>query len=354
MKPDYTTLTASKKRFAALSRQMGFRADTPQAYALWKDRLRAELRRLTGMDTHSPAPLEPVEIQRERMDGYTRVKMVIRTEADVRMPFYVLKPDSGKERYPAALAPHGHSSDGKNAVVGRADGAALRGSIDHYHYAYGVELVKRGFIVFAPDARGFGERREARIAEDTDENRMASSCYTLLMRALPLGQTVVGQWTFDLTRLIDYALTRDDVQQEGVACCGLSGGGMQTLWLAAMDERVRAAVVSGYFYGYEESLLEMAENCACNYAPHLYEKADMGDIAALIAPRGLFIESGDQDELNGESGLKNVDTQFEIAERAYALLGARHMLSRAVFHGPHRFDGAESLTWLQSLMNPLR
>ena len=75
---------------------------------------------------------------------------------------------------------------------------------------------------------------------------------------------------------------------------------------------IKAAVVSGYFYGYRESLLVKHQNCSCNYVPHLYETADMGDLGALIAPRPLLVETGARDPLNGQSGMKNVNSQMAI------------------------------------------
>ena len=97
---------------------------------------------------------------------------------------------------------------------------------------------------------------------------------------LPLGQTVTGMWAWDLHRLIDYVQTRDDCQADRIGCAGLSGGGLQTLWATALNRRIRCAVVSGYMFGYKQSLLDMHTNCSCNFVPHLYEHLDMGDIAA--------------------------------------------------------------------------
>ena len=93
---------------------------------------------------------------------------------------------------------------------------------------------------------------------------------------------------WDLARLIDWleADARFDTQRLGAL--GFSGGGMQTLRLAALDDRVKMAAVSGYLYGYRDALLTLNSNCSCNYVPHLWEYLDMGDIASLIAPRPLW------------------------------------------------------------------
>ena len=77
---------------------------------------------------------------------------------------------------------------------------------------------------------------------------------------------------------------------------------MQTLWASIFDSRICCAVISGYFYGYKEALIDGHMNCSCNYVPHLYEHVDMGDLGALLAPMPLLIETGDADPLNGSSG----------------------------------------------------
>src|SRR4030095_1172276 len=122
-----------------------------------------------------------------------------------------------------------------------------------YNYNYGQEAAQHGYVVFCPDARGFGERRES-FAQAPDQ-LFNSSCHQLAHMGLPLGLTVTGMWTWDLMRLLDYIATRPECRGEKVACIGLSGGGLQTLWLSALDERVDCAVVSGYFYGVKDSLL---------------------------------------------------------------------------------------------------
>ena len=116
-------------------------------------------------------------------------------------------------------------------------------------------------------------------------------------------------------------------------------------------DRIQAAVVSGYFYGYRESLLDQHGNCSCNYVPHLYEAVDMGDIGALIAPRPLFVETGNQDPLNGKSGLKNVVSQLAITRKAYRVFGASDKLVHDVFEGGHKWHGAEAVPFIKAAIN---
>ncbi|MEZ4680546.1 MAG: hypothetical protein R2932_40660 [Caldilineaceae bacterium] len=164
--------------------------------------------------------------------------------------------------------------------------------------------------------------------------------------ALPLGLTVAGMWTWDLMRLLDYAQTRPEVQGQKLGSIGLSGGGLQTLWLAALDERIACAVISGYFYGVADSLLHLSNNCDCNFIPHMWEEADMGDVGALIAPRPLLIEAARQDGLNGPRGIVNVEEQVAITQRAYDLLAVSDQLATDYFDGGHVWHGTMAFDWL--------
>jgi len=291
-----------------------------------------------------PTELNARITEEQTFDGYIRQRVEISTEPGVIMPLYVLIPTAASGPFPAVLAPHGHSSGGKYAVVNERVNDAVTKTIDDHNYDYGVQFVRAGFIVFAPDARGFGERQEVTASRS---GILASSCREINNMAYPLGQTVTGMWAWDLHRLIDYVETRDDADATRLGCAGLSGGGLQTLWATALDDRIRAAVISGYLYGYKESLLDLHGNCSCNYVPRLYEYADMGDIAALIAPRPLLVETGDEDPLNGASGLDNVYSQVEMARSTYRLLGAEDKLVHDVFHGPHRWNGIEAIPFMQ-------
>lgn len=187
-------------------------------------------------------------------------------------------------------------------MAGLADNADVEAAIERYNYAYGVQLVQEGFVVFCPDARGFGELQ---LPSPSGRPRppLEGSCQWLNHMALPLGQTVTGMWVWDLMRLVDYILDqRPECDGSRLGMAGLSGGGLQTLWTAALDERVTAAVVSGYFYG------------------------------------------------NGPQGLANVVAQVEITRRSYARLGAEANLRHHVFPGGHRWCGEQAIPSLKAVL----
>lgn len=345
----FTTLNYLCRRFDVVARQTGFRARTLEEWEIWRRQLKAKLSELTGLTTMIPCPLNPKVTENIELEGYRRERVEIQTEPDVVLPFYVLLPLDlhPEETRPAVIAGHGHSGGGKFAIAGRRDILAVTERINEANYDYGVQMVREGFVVFCPDARGFGERREKSKQGDDEFRFLRGSCEILNHMAIPLGQTVTGMWVWDWMRLIDYILTRPECRGRKIGCAGLSGGGLQTLWTAALDERVACAVTSGYFYGVKDSLLKMPDNCSCNYVPHLWEVADMGDIGAMIAPRPFLIETGTQDGLNGERGIANAVEQVNIAREAYRLLGAEDRIYHDIFEGKHAWHGCKAIPWLK-------
>ena len=339
----FNTHPYMQKRWIQVGRKLAFSSSSRSEAAQWHTKLIRKLKHLTGYDTMLPADLEPRITAEVVLDGYVRQRVEIQTEPGITMPLYVLIPMQLEPPYAAVIAPHGHSSGGKLAVAGCRELPEIAETIDEHNYDYGVQFARAGFITFCPDARGFGERQEV-ASRDSILNQ---SCQWINNMAFPLGQTVTGMWTWDLHRLVNYVQTREDCIPDRIGCAGLSGGGLQTLWAAALDERIKCAVISGYLYGYKESLLDLHTNCSCNYVPHLYEYVDMGDIAALIAPRPLLVETGTQDDLNGVSGLDNVRAQMQIMRKAYDLLDSEDFLKHDIFEGEHRWNGVEAIPWMQ-------
>ncbi len=345
----YTSELALERQFHERGAKLRFSAKGAKASAAWQKRARAVFAKVLGLQHFKRVPPRPVRVDSVKLDGAVREEWRIQTERDVWMPYYLFVPNGGTEKRPLVLAPHGHGSGGKLAVAGRRDIPQIVAAIERYNYEYAPQLARAGFITACPDARGFGERREPSKQHDREhpEQLTASSCHELLLAGAPLGLTVQGMWTWDLMRLLDHLEKDPRVDAQRIGCAGLSGGGLQTLNLAALDTRVKAAVVSGYFYGFRESLQVMNGNCMCNLVPGLWEHFDAGDIGAMVAPRGLLIETGEKDPLNGASKLKNVTSQTAITRKAFAQFGAAAQFEHVVFSGAHRWDGARAVEFLR-------
>jgi dienelactone hydrolase len=347
----FQTKAYFEARFDAIGRRLGFKAKTEEEWHTWRHALSGTLHQLLGLGHMLPCPLNPRKTEEVQQDGYRRLRVEIDTEPGVTMPLYVLYPDGATGSLVPIIAAHGHLSGGKISPAGVTEIPGVAEAVSEFNYDYGVKCAQQGYLVFCPDARGMGERRESNY--ESPELAMSRSCDQLTNMAIPLGMTVIGMWTWDLMRLLDYIHTWPECQGQPVGCIGLSGGGLQTLYLAALDERVACAVVSGYFYGVRDSLLDLC-CCDCNYVPHLWEYIDMGDLGAMIAPRPLLIESGTQDDLNGPRGIVNAIEQVEITRQAYRLHNVQDRLRHDIFEGAHRWHGELAYPWLDRWLRPER
>ena len=386
----YPTLPSMLRKYARYGRKDDFRGKTSEEFRTWQMRSRVTLWELLGMDKMDSCALEPEidevvllspkradgrdEAQAERTeasvrteneeagaqhDAILRYHVLLRTELDITLSAYLLVPTSAGADTPVFLCPPGHNGGGKYSVAGVRGIRAVEECIEKYNYDFGWQLACLGYVTFCPDVRGFGERRE--LLDDTKELPLAlkGDCYWLAHMGEPIGIPVLGMLSWDLMRCVDflqeYTMTKggklrhltDGAHTDSEAPCwnperiiafGFSGGAMQSLYLSALDERIHASFLSGYMYGFRDSLLQMNRNCSCNYVPHLMEHFDMGDIASLIAPRRLMIQSCREDRLAGARGLTNVQEQVDILRANYAVTGIAEHVQQDIEDGPHHID----------------
>lgn len=351
----YRSYNNFSKKYDAIGRQHYFQGTSLLEFQRWKEKSKDELFGLLGLEKMQTCALD---IQVEEIvylkNGITREKVVIQTEPEVYMPMYILiPPKKNGEKLTCFIAPCGHQGGGKYSVAGCDEFKLIKEKIDFFQYDYGMQLAKRGFVAICPDARGFGERKETAIENEKSERFFESSCYALSHMAESLGETVIGMLVWDLMRVIDYVEKRDEWRLDNLGCLGFSGGGMQTLWLGALDSRVKQAVISGYLYGYKDSLLQLNANCNCNYVPHLMEYYDMGDVASLLAPRPVTIQSCTNDHLNGCRGIENVEEQLRIVNKAYTLYEKESKLTWDVCKGRHSWHEENLSTFLRTMGNEI-
>lgn len=355
----YPTLPSILRKYESYGRKDYFRGQSAEEFMTWRMRSRAMLWALLGLEKMDDCALEPVIDEVVSQDAILRYHILLRTEPDITLSAYLLVPASANAGTPVFLCPPGHNGAGKYTVAGVRGARAIEESIEKYNYDFGWQLARLGYVAFCPDVRGFGERRE--MLEDTRELPLAmkGDCYWLAHMGEPIGIPVLGMLSWDLMRCVDflqeYTITKDGKLRhltdgahtdseatrwnpERIIAFGFSGGAMQSLYLSALDERLHASFLSGYMYGFRDSLLQMNRNCSCNYVPHLMEHFDMGDIASLIAPRRLMIQSCREDRLAGTRGLTNVQEQVDIIRANYAVTGIAEHVQQDIEDGPHHLD----------------
>lgn len=337
----YGSLSSMLRKFDRFARQDCFRGQSVEEFEEWRKKTRRLLSGLLGLEKMEECDLHPITMEEAVTlpGGIRREHIRIQTEPDIWMTMYLLIPADADPNTRLFLCPPGHNGAGKYTVAGLGEYGAIKEKIEQYQYDYGMQLAKKGFVAVCPDCRGFGERREA-VADAKDPVLgLKGDCYWLAHMGEPLGIPAAGMLVWDLMRLIDYLELRNEWDTEHIGCLGFSGGGMQTLYLAALDERIQYAVISGYMYGFRDALLTLNRNCSCNYIPHLWEHLDMGDIASLIAPRPLVIQSCRQDRLNGPRGIVNAVEQAAVIEKAYRLCHAEKLPLHDICEGGHQWHG---------------
>lgn len=331
-------------------RRLAFRASTPAEALAWQAELRETLARLLGGFPAERCHLDPHLIETVEEERYTRQLVVFQSLPGEYVPCYVLIPrDAARHAardmaapYRTVIALHGHGSAGARHVVGLPASAleAEHGRAANYDYAR--QLALRGFLVFAPTMRGFGERMEPPPLRNVLEEKYASSCEAAGYDALLCGQTLLGLRAWDNMRLIDYIEARDEPRTRGLACVGLSGGGSATIYTAALEPRITCAVISCAFNPYRDSILPLS-HCACNYVPGIVQYAEIADIAGLIAPRPVLIEAGTQDPSFPVAGTRRAVGDLR---RIYERFGAAQSVETDIFEGGHRWSGAKAYGWL--------
>lgn len=352
----YEDELAFRERLKREGRSAAFKGTTPEDFEAWQIATRVRLFDLLGLSIMDRVSIEARELDRVKIaGGIVRTHAMLQVERDVWMPFYLLEPQSPKldarGRKCCYICPHGHQGAGAASVAGVTGVPAVDDAVRKFNYDYGLRLARMGYVTVCPDARGWGYRRDWKGQGDDENSFLRGTCLNQARMAEPLGLTVAGLNAWDNMRLIDYLEARGDIAMNDLGCFGFSGGGYMTLYLAALDPRVCKAFVSGYLYGVDDSLLHLNGNCSCNYTPGLWRLLDMGDIASLIAPRPLLVQSCEEDHLNGSRGLKNVDEQLKIVRDAYKLLGRRDALRHEVCPGEHHLGVThlvEDIEWLDS------
>jgi len=319
---------------------------SPIERAAWRGDFRREFGAALGaLDGWERPPLEPTTKEILRLDGYTREAITFTTRPGLRAFGYLLVPDGCPPGQPAALCLPGHGR-GVDSIVGIAADGSQRplDRPDEYARDFALQCVARGYPAFALELPGFGRRRDAQARAEAPE---ASSCGRDSMAALMLGETLAGWRVWDCVRALDFLETRTDVVDPArLAVLGISGGGLAALFTAAWDARVYACVVAGYFNTFRASILSL-DHCVDNYVPGLLSLAEMPDLAALVAPRALFVESGRADPIFPFAAFEAAVAQ---ARAIYQAFGVPGHFGAAAFEGGHQFHGAGAFAFLKGAL----
>ena len=275
-------------------RNLSMRADDqlPKTVDKWEDqkrKLRANLLRSWGGFPKEPCDLEPRIVGTIQRDGYRIEKLLLQTMPGVQMTANAYVPDGDGKRA-AVLSVHGHWRQAKSEPVVQSRC---------------IGLAKLGFFVLMVDAFGAGERGLQPPLGEYHGEMVGATLY-------PTGRPLSGIQVYENQRAVDYMLTRPEVDPDRLGITGCSGGGNQTMYAGAFDERFKAVVPVCSVGTYQAYL--GAACCMCEVVPAAMSYTEEWGILSLVAPRALMLINATKDGF-----------QFSIGEAKKSLTKARHV-----------------------------
>jgi len=291
-----------------------FCAQTKKEAARWQEQARQRLFTLMmGGQKPGSVPLAPTMLRTERnpSTGATLEEVSFQSLPDRRVHAWIGFPQGAARKAPAVLALHGHGGSGEQVLKGTG------------LYWYGMEFLRRGYVVISPDI---------------GSHELQHTNWSLM-----------GERVWDAIRTLDYLCTRPEIDKRRIAVAGLSLGGETTMYVAAMDLRIKAACSSGWL-----TTVENMKNghCPCWNFPGLEQTFDFSDIFVCVAPRPLVLEIGRKERAPGGFPVEIAEHAFARIAPAYQLLKAEDKLILDLHSEGHVFHGREFWSPLRNAIGP--
>lgn len=266
--------------------------ETESDIAAHKQAVRAILEKAAG-PTPQYDPLIPEIHQVHQRDGYRIEAVSFPTFGGLRMTATAYVPDADRP-VPGILAVHGHSAHGRR---------------DTRNQQRCIALAKSGYFVLAVDAIGNGERSLELPGYYHGGNEAAALLLT--------GYSVFGVQLHENYRACDYLASRPEVDATRLGISGASGGGNQSFYSGAWDDRFSAVIPVCSTGAYRKMI--GTHNCMCETPFGVAGSLEQYDIMAAIAPRALLVISARVD--NFSFRFEDAEATMNQAAQVWDLLG---------------------------------
>ncbi len=301
-----------------------------------RDRVRKAVLELLGAFPASAPPLDPQTVGEEDCGDYVRRKVSLQVQPGDGMPAYLLIPktvlEANAARVPAVICFYGTTGGaGKLTTAGLS--GRRPGDPSHPNLSFALDMVRAGFIACAPDYLRDGERIHPGDAPyDT----------TRFYEQFP-DWSIHGKDVWDTMRAVDYLQTLGFVDADRIGMVGHSYGGHSTIFAAALEPRIRAAVANGPVSAFREHGMHWAVPKGARSSqslpalrkyildPDLDLPVTFAEFTALIAPRPLLVG-----QAVGERRPLEEQNAAEVAQ-VYRSLGAGENVRYVWYAGDHDF-----------------
>ncbi len=333
-----------QQMFADLAREYvpeyRFAGKDRRQFSAWKRKALPKVLACLG-EAPAPAPLKPQLLAEWELRGLRRQRWVVNVQEHLSATVLVNLPlDLGKrEKLPALLCCHGHGPFGKEPVMGNDASAALATNIEQHNYNYGEVMAQKGYVTYALDWIGFGERNDENKPNFRGSAGGRDWCNLYYLHATMLGMTSISINVAHGKAATDFAASLPHVDGERLGVMGLSGGGVMALWMTLCDARFKATEIICYSDLWEAFGIRDNNYCGMQVAPGLYKLVDLPDAQGLIAPRPLLIDIGANDTCF------KVDTALAChrqVETIYKAAGASKNLELDLHPGEHGWGANKS------------
>lgn len=306
-----------------------------------KDAYRKRLFFMLGLDPARPRTgLNATVTGETKGDGFVVEKLHYQSSPGLYVTGNLYRPAERKpdEKFPAVLYVCGHGRVKKDGVS--------YGNKVHYHH-HGAWFARNGYVCLTIDTIQLGE------IEGLHHGIYSKNMWWWASR----GYTPAGVEAWNGIRGIDYLQSRPEVDAERIGVTGRSGGGAYSWWIAALDERVKAAVPVAGITSMRNHVLDgcVEGHCDCMYHVNA-DRWDYAMVSSLVAPRALLISNTDKDRIFPLDGVVDVHRK---TKRVYDLLGVPNNLGLHVTEGPHKDTQdlrVHAFTWFNRFLkkeNPL-
>ncbi len=345
--------TYIREKYKKIRPKLAFR--TGEDATKWQNSARVELRNLLKIPASPYCALQPrlgevVPCQialGKTVYKYSRQEILFYSRSGFPVIGYLLLPQRKPAKNAAVICLPGHGSRVDDIVGRNPDGTNRVTLSPEYQHDLAVQCVAKGYTVLAIELFGSGIRQFP-VSRTTIPQ--GATCGVMAGYTGAIGENVLGYRVFDVMRAVDYLQARADIDKNKISTMGISAGGALSLFSAAADPRIKAAVVSGFFNDMEFSLFSYL-HCGCHYVPNLARALRLADIAGLVAPRLLILEASKQDT---GFPLAGAVSAYKEARKIFTALRSPQQIRLFQVEGDHAFDGRSAFASLDAVMKPSR